>query len=556
MKRALKIVRAAAIVVAIIGVPVGLFFVVKMVEANRAAAEAAARVEVATPVEVAPARRGDIVRTFTVTGSIEADAESGVVAKIPGKVTRVHVDEGAYVHRGQLLVELERGDLSAQLRQARAAVAAAEARLKQAETGTGLQEAQTSAGIEAAEAALASARARLRQVETGAEVTQTQTTTSIQQAREAVNAANARLDMVVEGARTQQVEQADEAVKQAKASLDTARTNLRRAGTLLAQGAMAQQQYDAAKLQFDVAQAQYNSARQQLDLVREGPRSQEVEMARAQVEQAKSALVLAEANQAQNRISQQEIEAAREGVRSAEASLKLARASTARNYISREDVQAARAALNQARANVAYIQTQIGYTCIRAPMLGVVTRRSVDPGEGAMPSVPLLTITDNNSVFVRANLPEMELANAAIGQQVTATVDALAEEEFIGEITEVIPSADLDTRTFDIKVRIGNADGRLKQGMFARVVVVTARTANAIIVPRVAVIKQQGQQVVYVAEHQRAKRVPVETGLNDETNIAITDGVKERDMVIVSGQTLLKPDEQINMVERHTGAGR
>jgi len=509
------------------------------------AAQADNEVEVSTVVEVVEARRGDIQQSFMLTGSIEADAESGVVSKIPGKVTRVHVDEGAYVHRGQLLVELERGDLSAQLRQAKAGVAAAQARLRQAETGTGLQEAQTSAGIEAAEAALASARARLRQVETGAEVTRTQTTTSIQQAREALNAANARLDMVVEGARSQQVEQADEAVKQARASLDTARTNLRRAEKLLAQGAMAQQQYDAAKLQFDVAQAQYNSARQQLDLVREGPRSQEVELARAQVEQARSALVLAEANQAQNRIRQQEIEAACEGVRSAEASLKLAKASTARNYISREDVQAASAALRQARANVAYIQAQIGYTYIRAPMAGVVTESSIDPGEAAIPGMPLLTITDNKSVFVRGSLPEMQLSKTAVGQQVAVTIDALPEQEFVGDIIEIIPAADVQTRTFDIKVRIDNTDGRLKQGMFARVVMITARVESAVIVPRVAVIEQENRQVVYVAEGEQAKRVPVETGLSNETDIVITQGLEVGEAVIIKGQTQVRPGQQV-----------
>jgi len=525
----------------------GGWLIVDKVRAGRAA-HAQGQIEMATAVEVQAACRGDIQQSLMLTGSIEADAESGVVSKVAGKVTRVHVDEGAEVRKGQLLVELERGDLAAQLRQAQAAVAAAQARLKQAETGTGLQEAQTSSGIEAAEAALASARARLRQVETGAEVTQTQTTTSVAQAREALSAVNARLDMVVEGARSQQVEQAEEAVRQAKASLDTARTNLHRADTLLAQGAMAQQQHDAAKLQFDIAQAQYNTARQQLDLVREGPRSQEVAMARAEVEQARSALALAEANQAQNRIRQQEIAAAREGVRSAEASLKLAKASTARNYISREDVQAARAALNQARANVAYIQTQLGYTYIRAPMAGVITARTVDPGEAATPGVPLLTITDNASVFIRASLPEMELGNAAVGQQVAVTIDALPERELIGDIIEIIPAADVESRTFSIKVRLDNSAGRLKQGMFARASLVTARVENVVVVPRVAVIEQENRQVVYVVEEGQAKRVPVETGLSNETEIAVTKGLSVGQAVVIRGQTQLRPGQQVRVV--------
>jgi len=532
------------VLIIVLGAGIGVL-ILKNAQAGRAAELEGDNGEVAVTVQVAAARRGDLQQSLLLTGTIEAEAESDVTSKIVGKVTRVHVDEGASVRRGQLLVELERGDLSAQLRQAKAAVAAAEARLKQAEAGTGLQQAQTSTGIESAEAALSAARARLRQAETGAEVTQTQTTTSVEQAREALKAATAQFDMVVEGARSQQVEQANEAVRQAKASLDTARTNLRRAETLLAQGAIAQQEYDAAKLQFDVAQAQHNSAQQQLDLVREGARSQEVDMARAQVEQARSALVLAQANQAQNRISQQDIQAAREQVRSAEAALKLAKASAARDYISQEDVQAARAALNQARANVAYVETQIGYTYVRAPMPGVVTRRTVDPGEAASPGVPLLTITDNGSVSMRASLPETQLGSVASGTQVAVTVDALAGQESLGEVLEVIPAADPESRTFDIKIRVPNPAGSLKRGMFARATVVTATAADAVLAPRAAVVEQQGKPLVFVVEGGKAVARAVTTGMEDKLDVAIMSGLKEGDQIIVQGQNLVRDGQLV-----------
>ena len=539
-------------VVIVVILVVGASVFVKNSKARKAAELEAAQVEPRVAVEVQRARRADIRQEFTVTGSVEADADTNVTSKVPGKITGVRVEEGAYVRKGQPLVELERGDLAAQLRQGRAAVAAAEARVKQAQTSTGLQETQTSTGIESAEAALASARARLQQAETAAEVTTTQTTTSVEQAQESLNAANAQLDMVVEGARTQQVAQASEAVAQAKANLENARTNLNRARKLLAQGAMAQQQYDGAKLQFDVAQAQYNTALQQRDLLREGSRSQEIDIARTRVEQAKAALTLAQANRAQNRIMEKDVEAAGEGVRSAEANLRMAKASSARNYISQEDVQAAGAALDQARANVSYIRIQIGYTTIHAPMSGIVTKRYVDPGEAASPGAPLITITDNGSVFVRGNLPETEINNAQVGQQVTVTIDALPEERFDGEIIEILPSANVKSRTFDMKARIISPGGRVKQGMFGRVIVLTARADNAIVIPRHAVLQQGGREVVYLADGDSARRVDVKTGLNDADNVAITEGLKEGDPVVTGGQSLLEPGKKIEVVE---GAG-
>ncbi len=548
MKRALIVVGIVAVLVVV------AFVLVENAKAQKAAELEAAAVEPEVTVEVQLARRADIRQTFTVTGSVEADADSNVTSKVPGKITLVRVEEGAYVRKGQPLVELERGDLAAQLRQALAAVAAAEARLKQAQTSTGLQETQTSTGIESAQAALASAKARLQQAQTAAEVTTTQTTTSVEQAQEALNAANAQLDMVVEGARTQQVAQASEAVAQAKANLDNARINLQRARKLLAQGAMAQQHYDAAKLQFDVAQAQYNTALQQQDLLREGARTQEIDIARTRVEQAKGALTLAQANRAQNRIMEKGVEAAREGVRTAEANLRMARASTARDYISHEDVQAARAGLDQARANVSYIRVQIGYTTIRAPMAGIITKRYVDPGEAASSKSPLLTITDNGSVFVRGDLPETELNNAQVGQQVTVTIDALPEEQFDGEIIEIIPSADVASHTFDIKVRLDNPRRRIKQGMFARVVIITASVENAVVIPRIAVIEQQDQQMVYVVEGGRARPVTVETGLSNKTDIIITDGLEVGEAVVIRGQTQVREGQQVRAKTAEEGA--
>lgn len=544
----MKKVGTTILVIAIlIGVPVAGFFIVKNVQANNAAQSE--QTETITTVQVAAVQRGDITRSITLTGTVEADHVSGVVPKTPGKILRVHVDEGDAVAKGDLLVELERNDLEAQLRQARAAVGSARARLRQAESGTTLQEAETSTSIETARANLQAAKAQLEQARTGAEVTQAETGTSVEQAEEDLRQAKEQLAMLEAGSREQEKQQAREAVRQAEASMENAKSNLQRAEKLLSQGAMAQQQYDAAKLQYDVAVAQYNSATQKLDLVEEGPRSQELEQARSRVAQARAQLQLAQANQQQNRIRQQEIQAAQEQVRTAEAAVKMAKASTVRNTISQDDVEAARSALEQARSNVDYLQTQIGYTYIRAPIAGVVTEVEADPGEAASTAAPVVTITNNSMVYIRGSLPETQLRNVRVGQSVPVTVDALDEPHFMGEISQVIPSADPETRTFSIRVRVDNSAARLQQGMYAELEIVSEQVTNAIVVPREAVVTRQGKDIVYLAENERAKQREVTTGIHDETHVVITDGLDEGDRLIVSGQTVVHPDAMINVVD-------
>ena len=534
-------------VIVLVVLVIGGWGLTRMLRGRKQADSQAEAQQPTLPVQIYRTQKGDIQSSFSATGTIEAEIDISVVPKMPGKVARVYVDEGDEVNGGQLLAVLEHQDLRSQLSQARAAADGARARLKQAQTGVGLQEVQTSTSITSAEAAVQGAEARLQQAQTGAQITSTQTVTSVQQAQEALNQAQAGLDMVRTGARPQEKQQAEEAVHQAQANRDTAKKNLDRAQQLLAQGAIAQQQYDAAKLQYDVATANYNAAVQRLDLVEEGARSEEIRIAEAQVQQAQAALALARANQAQNDIRQRDVEAAQKQVDQARAGLEMAQAATARNQISEEDVQAARAGLAQAKANVGYLQTQIAYVHIRAPAKGVVAQRNIDAGESALPGVPLFRLVNNAQVYVRAQIGEVNIRNISKDQTVKVTVDALGGTEFRGMVAEILPVAEPESRAFDVKIQVLNKEGKLKQGMFARVEVVAQRQSNVLVVPREALIEQEGKSLVYIAEGVQAIQKEVQTGLQDADRVAILSGLQEGDRVVVSGQDQLTPGQKIEI---------
>lgn len=534
------------VLVVLVALVAGGFLLTRSLKQQRAAAaQQSAQEQLPLPVDTQQAQLGEIRRSFIATGTVEAQVDIGIVTKMPGKVARVLVDEGDRVRAGQLLAVLEHKDLRSQVQQAQAAVAAAEARVKQAQTGVGLQEAQTSTSIASAEAQLQAAQARVQQAQTTLEITTTQTATSVEQAEEGLKQAQARLDMTRTGARPQERQQAKEAVRQAQANRDTAKKNLARGQKLLEQGAIAQQQYDAAKLQYDVTVAGYNTAVQQLDLLEEGARSEEIRIAEAQVAQAQAAVSLARANQAQQDIRQRDVEAAQQQVDQARAGLEMAEAATARNEISQEDVQAAKAAVAQAESNISYLQTQIGYAHIRAPTAGTIAERLVDPGESAVPGVPMFRLVNNSQVYVRARVGEMNIGHLNKGQRVKVTVDALEGAEFAGTVTEVLPAADVESRAFDVKVYLPNPKGDLKPGMFARVEVITERQSDVVVVPREAIIQRGNQSFIYLAEKGQAVEKEVKTGLHDAQRTAILSGLKPGDEVVMRGQDQLKPGERI-----------
>ncbi len=515
---------------------------------GRKQADSPAEAQQATvPVQIYRAQKGDIQSSFSATGTIEAEIDINVVPKMSGKVARVYVDEGDVVTAGQLLAVLEHQDLRSQLSQARAAADGARARLKQAQTGVGLQQAQTDTTFAQAGAQLKAAQSRLQQAQTTAEIAVTQTTTSLDQAVQALDQAQARLDMLRQGARRQEREQAEEAVRQAQARQENARKNLERAERLLSQGAIAQQQYDAAQLQYDIAVTNYNTAVQRRDLTEEGARSEEIRIAEAQVQQAQSALVLAQANQAQKEIRQRDVEAAEQQVEQAHATLEMAQAAQARNDISREDVEAAQAALSQAEANIEYLQAQIGYAHIRAPANGVIAQRNIDSGESAPTSSPAFRIVNNDNVYVRATVGERNISEVSKEQKVKVTVDALGGTEFVGTVSQILPVADPGSRAFDIKVHLPNPEGELTAGMFARVQIITQRLTDMLVIPREAIIEQDNKTFVYVAEGNQASRQPVELGLRDETRVAVLSGLKAGDRVIIRGQQQLQPGQAVEV---------
>ncbi|HEY3248810.1 MAG TPA: efflux RND transporter periplasmic adaptor subunit [bacterium] len=219
-------------------VAAGAFALQRRGQPQHPAAVAPTQAAVAPAVEVAAVRIGTIERTLDVSGTIASAQDAGVTSKIPGKVAAVRVSEGARVGRGQVLVQLETAELSAQV-------------------------AQAAQGVRQAMAAYDVAAARLRAVQAGP--------------------------------RAQERAQVNNAVAQAEANLRNAESNVVRMQQLYDSGAVSRQQLEAAILQRDVARSQLDSARQQASLVESGARPEEIQMARAQVAQAAAGVAAARA---------------------------------------------------------------------------------------------------------------------------------------------------------------------------------------------------------------------------------------------------------------------
>ena len=186
---------------------------------------------------------------------------------------------------------------------------------------------------------------------------------------------------------------------------------------------------------------------------------------------------------------------------------------------------------------------------LTAPMSGVVTARNYDPGD-MTGSLPILVVEQQNPVKVILNVSENDYPNVKLGQKVDVRLDVYGDEVFSGTIHLIHPSVDTATRTFQVEVTINNGGSRVRTGMFARVSI-NYGTANHVVVPDLAVIKQQGSAVryVYVYKDGKVEIRNVTLGQRLDNAYELIDGVANGEEVVVSGHGRLTDGVQVKVTE-------
>jgi cobalt-zinc-cadmium efflux system membrane fusion protein len=205
---------------------------------------------------------------------------------------------------------------------------------------------------------------------------------------------------------------------------------------------------------------------------------------------------------------------------------------------------AARAKLNRLGSSA----TTGGRIVLSAPMDGTVLRLHAVSGEVARTDESLLTVGDNTAVWVWADLYERDIAAVTKGQaagklQATVSVKAYPGEEFQGTVELVSPAMDESSRTVKVRIQVNNDDRRLLVGMFASVKLFLPGTDETTVLPKQAVLEDEGRAYVFV--HYQGDdyvRRPVVVGRSWANVVEIKKGIEPSQTVVVDGSFLLKSD--------------
>jgi membrane fusion protein (multidrug efflux system) len=325
--------------------------------------------------------------------------------KVSGYVAKVYVKENQDVQKGDLIAELDARDYEARVEQARAALQAGEARLREAQTGVELTRANTRANVQQASATVQQAR------------------TGVESQRAAAAAERTRIAQAGAGVATAQanVEQARSQAVAAEAEATRASADVQRYQELFSKDEISRQRLDQAIATARTATAQLEAARGH------------VSAAAAQVAEARAAQTTAAENA---RRAQTQVGGAQAGVN--EALGRLAQANTAPQQVAVSQAQAetAGASIEQLQAALAQAELELSYTKIYAPESGRVTRKAVEEGALVQVGQPLLAVVPG-SVWVTANFKENQVGEIKPGQPVEIYVDAYPGKVFKGHVDSI-----------------------------------------------------------------------------------------------------------------------
>jgi HlyD family secretion protein len=369
---------------------------------------------------------------LNATGYIIAAHKIEVAAKVVGKVAWIGVEKADHVKQGQVLVRLEDDEYRAQVLQGQGNLANLQAKLEQ----------------------------------------------------------------LMNGSRPEEIAKAKADLESSRADVDNAKVTLDRTRKLVTEGIFTKQNLDDAQAKYDGAVARMASLERTYDLVKLGPRREEIDAARGQIEQAKGVL--------------------------------------------------------------AYAQTQLENTVIRAPVTGTILDRNVEKGEfvttgfvgdrGAKGYV--VSLADLNDLKVELDINQNDFAKLGPKQKGVITTDAFPDRKYDGAIDEVSPEANRQKATVQVKVKVLKPDEYLRPEMNASVAFISpakpsevgaAPAKPAIVIPPTAV---QGG-AVFVVSNGRAVKREVKTGATMAQGVRVEEGLIGGEDLIVNPPADLKDGDRV-----------
>lgn len=354
--------------------------------------------------------------------------------------------------------------------------------------------AQAQANLNKAQATLAEAQAGSRPEE-------------INQAKARLLQAQARLD-AARGGNPQEIEQVRSQIEAAQSRLALAKLRADRYRNLASQGAVSLDRRDEALTEERNAQANLQEAQRRLE--------QQQNTKRPEIDQLEAAV-------AESRFNLEQLQ----------------------NGKRPQEISQLKAAVDAAKADVMSVQVQLQDTIIRAPFSGIVTQKYATEGAFVTPTTSASSTASATSTSIvalakgleiLAKVPEVDVGQIKPGQSVEVVADAFPDQVFKGRVQRVAPEAvvEQNVTSFEVRVALSTGQNELRSGMNVKLTFLGEKVNNALVIPTVAIVTQEGKTGVLLPDAQNKPQFkPVTIGTSIQNQTQILEGLSPGQRVFI-----------------------
>lgn len=219
----------------------------------------------------------------------------------------------------------------------------------------------------------------------------------------------------------------------------------------------------------------------------------------------------------------------------------------AQQLVSANDLDQLKYDLENARAVNRLANLEVSYANVTAPISGIVAERSIKPGNFVQINTPIFRIVDTSRLEATLNVPERELATLKAGLPVQLAVDAMPGRAFQGHVDRVAPVVDSASGTFRVVCNF-DGGGVLQPGMFGRIRIDYDQRADALVVPRNALLDDENDPAVFVVRDGKAARLSIKLGYFDGEWVEVRSGLKPGDRVVTAGKVALRDGTEVQVI--------
>jgi HlyD family secretion protein len=226
-----------------------------------------------------------------------------------------------------------------------------------------------------------------------------------------------------------------------------------------------------------------------------------------------------------------------------------------------EEIRVAQAQLQQMKAAQDYAQTQLADTEIKAPVSGTVLQRIVETGEMVTPSAfgesgartSVVALADLNDLQIELDISQTDFARLKMGQRAEIIPEAFPNLKYTGFIAEIAPEANRAKATVQVKVKVENPDEQLRPEMNARVNFLSnadsteAKPATQVLVSKDSVLRKDGKEFVFVIKGNRVEMRSIRVGEEMGGFYQVLEGLSGGESTATTGADKLRDGDRVTI---------